>query len=55
MKLQFIITAAMLLCLGVPAQARHIDFGTHFSDTTLRLNYIFSGNAACQHLSLIHI
>ena len=26
MKLQFIITAAMLLCLGVPAQARHIDF-----------------------------
>ncbi len=52
MKLQFIITAAMLLCLGVPAQARHIDFDTHFSDTTLRLNYIFSGNAACQHIAV---
>lgn len=52
MKLQFIITAAMLLCLGVPAQARHVDFGTHFSDTTLRLNYIFSGNAACQHIAV---
>ena len=52
MKLQFIITAAMLLCLGVPAQARHVDFGTHFSDTTLRLNYIFSGNDHEQHIAV---
>lgn len=52
MKLQLIIAVTMLLGLAPIAQAQRVDFNTHFSDTTLRLNYVFSGNAAHQHIAL---
>ena len=51
----------LILALSISMMAAAQDFGTYFTDRTLRLDYIFAGNAAHQlialdqALSLIHI
>ncbi len=41
------------LALGtVAVQAAEVDFATHFSDSTLRIDYIFSGTNRTQHIAL---
>lgn len=43
---------ALVLALTAPASARADHFGEAFADSTLRLDYIFSGNSGSQHIAL---
>lgn len=41
-----------ILCLFMSANVNAQDFNTAFSDSTLRIDYIFSGNANQQHIAV---
>ncbi len=41
-----------LVLVTVAAQAAEVDFATHFCDSTLRIDYIFSGTNLTQHIAL---
>jgi hypothetical protein len=43
---------AAIAALGVAISASAVDFNTHFSDSTLRLDYILAGDAARSSISL---
>lgn len=46
------LLAAFLFLASHPLQAAIVDFDTHFSDSTLRIDYIFSGTNSTQHIAL---
>ena len=49
------LLASILLCAGagcVSAQTNTVGFEENFRDSTLRIDYVFSGNADTQHISL---
>lgn len=48
-RLTLLLSALLLLGCRLIAQ----DFGEYFIDQTLRLDYIFSGNASTQDISLL--
>ncbi|MFQ9996793.1 MAG: peptidase M64 N-terminal domain-containing protein, partial [Hoylesella buccalis] len=41
-----------ILCLFMSANVNAQDFNTAFSDSTLRIDYSFSGNANQQHIAV---
>lgn len=41
-----------ILCLSTSVNVKAQDFNTAFSDSTLRIDYIFSGNANQQHIAV---
>ena len=45
-------TIPCILCLFMSANVNAQDFNTAFSDNTLRIDYIFSGNANQQHIAV---
>ena len=45
-------TLPCALCLLMPANMSAQDFRAAFSDSTLRIDYIFSGNANQQHIAV---
>lgn len=45
-------TLSWVLCLFMSANVNAQDFNTAFSDSTLRIDYIFSGNANQQHIAV---
>lgn len=45
-------TLPCVLCLFMSANVNAQDFNTAFSDSTLRIDYIFSGNANQQHIAV---
>lgn len=45
-------TLPCVLCLFMPANVNAQDFNKAFSDSTLRIDYIFSGNANQQHIAV---
>ena len=45
-------TIPCVLCLFMSANVNAQDFNTAFSDSTLRIDYIFSGNATQQHIAV---
>lgn len=45
-------TLPWVLCLLMSANVNAQDFNTAFSDSTLRIDYIFSGNANQQHIAV---
>ena len=47
-----LIVAATLLATWAGTANAHIDFDTHFADSTLRVDYIFSGNNRTQHIAV---
>lgn len=46
------LLAAFLFLASHSLQAAVVDFDTHFSDSTLRIDYIFSGTNRTQHIAL---
>ena len=46
------LTIPCILCLFMSANVNAQDFNTVFSDSTLRIDYIFSGNANQQHIAV---
>lgn len=46
------LTIPCVLCLFMSANVNAQDFNTAFSDSTLRIDYIFSGNANQQHIAV---
>lgn len=46
------LTIPCILCLFMSANVNAQDFNTAFSDSTLRIDYIFSGNANQQHIAV---
>lgn len=50
MDMKFIMTTLLALTLCATATAQ--DFDKYFTDSTLRLDYIFEGNARQQHIAL---
>mgnify|MGYP001661350696 FL=1 len=45
-------TLSCVLCLSTSVNVKAQDFNTAFSDSTLRIDYIFSGNANQQHIAV---
>ena len=45
-------TLPCILCLSTSVNVKAQDFNTAFSDNTLRIDYIFSGNANQQHIAV---
>lgn len=53
MKSRILMLLVLLLTLGTSSQAQSFD--TYFEDNTLRLDYLFAGNATEQHVYLEHL
>lgn len=51
-KTYLTLTIPCILCLFMSANVNAQDFNTAFSDSTLRIDYIFSGNANQQHIAV---
>ena len=45
-----LVLLTVFLCIGLSLAAQ--DFGRWFTDKTLRIDYIFSGNARGQHIAV---
>ena len=54
MKPLNLIAAAALTAAVFPARAA-VDFDTHFADSTLRVDYIFSGTNRTQHIAVTRL
>ena len=50
MKPRFLFCLFVLVVIG--AEARTVDFDTHFTDSTLRIDYLFSGTNRTQHIAV---
>lgn len=46
------LTAVLLAAACTMSYAAEVNFSTHFSDSTLRIDYIFSGTNITQHIAL---
>lgn len=51
-KTYLTLTIPFVLCLFMSANVNAQEFNTAFSDSTLRIDYIFSGNANQQHIAV---
>ena len=51
MDMRHIMTTLLALALCATATAQ--DFDKYFTDSTLRLDYIFEGNARQQHIAIV--